>query len=146
MTGGIAVLLRAPDRDHGSQAVARISGAVTRHRDAGPATARGPLRVVSVTPASGARNVNGALPIRLELSGVPAAASPLPRLSPAIAGSWSRDGASLTFTPATGFPEHTQVTLAFPVDHPQHGAAGPAGPESAAWPYLTYGSLVTVSP
>ncbi len=131
MTGGIAAVLRAPDRDPGSQAIARISGAVTRHRDAGPPTARGPLSVVSVTPGSGARNVNGALPIRLELSDVPAAGSPLPRLSPAIAGSWSRDSASLTFTPATGFPEHTQVTLAFPVDHPRHGAAGPAGPESA---------------
>jgi peptidoglycan hydrolase-like protein with peptidoglycan-binding domain len=64
-----------------------------------------------VTPAPGARDVNGALPIRLELSGVAAAGSPLPRLSSAIAGSWSRDGASLTFTPAAGFPEHTQVTI-----------------------------------
>jgi hypothetical protein len=128
MTGGIAVVLRAPDRDPGSRAGSRISGAVTRHSGAGPATARGPLRVVSMTPASGARDVNGAMPIRLELSGVPAAGSPLPRLSPAIAGSWSRDGASLTFTPAAGFPEHTQVTMAFPADHPRDGAAGPDSP------------------
>jgi hypothetical protein len=76
-----------------------------------------------VAPGPGARGVDGAQPIRLGLSGVPAAGSPLPRLSPPVAGTWNRDGASLVFTPAAGFPERTRVSVAYPAGHPRDGMA-----------------------
>jgi len=73
--------------------------------------------------------VDGARPIRLTLSGVPAASSPLPHLSPSVPGTWSRSGTSLIFTPSAGFPEDTQVTISVPGrrGHGQdrvHGSAG----------------------
>ncbi len=39
------------------------------------------------------------------------ATAPLPTLSPAIAGSWQRTGDAAVFTPATGFPAGTHVTV-----------------------------------
>jgi hypothetical protein len=72
------------------------------------------LRVVSVTPAAGAQDVNGAAPIRLTLAQDVAAGNALPVISPAIPGGWHQDGTALTFTPATGFAPRTQVTIRVP--------------------------------
>ncbi len=84
-----------------------------------------PLRVVSVTPASEARGVNGANPVRIVFSARLAADSPLPALSPAIAGSWQpASGNSLQFVPRRGFVQDTVVTIRVP--------GGPAGVRSAS--------------
>jgi hypothetical protein len=128
IAGGIVLGLRVHHSDHAPSAVASGSGA--HHRGAQTAVALQTLRVVSSTPSAGARDVNGTQPIRLSLSGVPAASSPLPRLSPSVPGTWSRDGTSLIFTPSAGFPEDTQVTIS----EPGHSGRGQdLGSGSAGW-------------
>jgi hypothetical protein len=110
MGGGVVVVLHAHHGHREASPAVSAPGALSRP-DARTATMLQALRVVSSTPASGARDVNGAQPIRLNLSGIPAASSPRPRISPYVPGTWSGDGTSLTFTPSTGFPQHTQVTI-----------------------------------
>jgi peptidoglycan hydrolase-like protein with peptidoglycan-binding domain len=131
MAGGIVMLLRAHHSDHAASAVTSGSPASGAHRrGVQTTTALQALRVVSSTPSAGARDVDGALPIRLTLSGVPAATSPVPRLSPSVPGTWSRSGTSLVFTPSAGFPEDTQVTISVP-GRPSHGQDRADG--SAGW-------------
>ncbi len=69
------------------------------------------LQVVSVTPASGAQDVNGTKPITVTFSAPLAPDSRLPELSPSVSGSWKREGDKATFTPASGFIGGTSVTL-----------------------------------
>jgi lipoprotein-anchoring transpeptidase ErfK/SrfK len=83
-----------------------------------------PLRLVSMTPAAGAKSVNGTSPIRVQFSAPLAANSPLPTLSPSIAGHWSVRGDAAVFTPAVGFYQDTKVTVQIP--------GGLAGVQSAA--------------
>jgi len=130
MTGGIVMVLRAHHGDQVASAVTSRSPASGAHRlGVQTTTALQALRVVSSNPSAGARDVDGAQPVRLTLSGVPAASSPLPRLSPPVPGSWSRSGTSLIFTPAAGFPEDTQVTVSVPglAGHAQGRVNGSAG-------------------
>jgi peptidoglycan hydrolase-like protein with peptidoglycan-binding domain len=77
------------------------------------------LQVLSVTPAAGAQGVNGADPIRVQFSAPLAASTPMPQLSPHIAGSWQVEGDTAVFTPAVGYFQDTRVTLKIP--------GGPAG-------------------
>ncbi len=77
------------------------------------------LRVLSVTPAAGARGVDGADPITVQFSAPLAATTPMPQLSPDISGSWQVQGDTAVFTPAVGYFQDTQVTLKLP--------GGPAG-------------------
>jgi peptidoglycan hydrolase-like protein with peptidoglycan-binding domain len=86
----------------------------TRTTAGKPQQPAGPLSVVSVTPASGARWVNGAAPIRVQFSQPLAANSPMPQLKPKIPGSWHIKGSTAVFTPATGYFEDTKVTLKIP--------------------------------
>jgi hypothetical protein len=85
-----------------------------------PAAVTAPLRpavalqFLSVTPAAGARNVNGAAPIRVQFSAPLAARTPMPRLSPHIAGRWQVEGDSAVFTPLAGYFQNTRVTLKIP--------------------------------
>jgi hypothetical protein len=76
--------------------------------------AKGPEHVVSITPADGTQAVNGAADIRVEFSAPLSAASPMPTLTPAIAGSWQSDGNSAVFVPARGFKPRTKVTVKVP--------------------------------
>jgi len=79
---------------------------------AGAAAARPvPLRLVSISPASGAHAVDGAGTITVTYNQPLPATAPLPALSPAIAGSWQRTGDAVIFEPATGFPAGTHVTV-----------------------------------
>jgi hypothetical protein len=82
----------------------------------GTAAARGavkeePLRIVSISPASGGRAVNGAGAVTVTYNQPLPATTPLPALSPAIPGSWQRTGDAVVFTPETGFPQGTHVTV-----------------------------------
>lgn len=136
MAGGIVTVVRADDGEHGARpaAPARTAGASgslstsARHRGVGTAMPIQALRVVSSAPGPDARDVDGTMPVQLTLSGVPAASSPLPRISPPVPGTWSRRGTGLTFTPSAGFPEDTQVTITVPGHHEagrdDGGAAG----------------------
>ena len=72
------------------------------------------LQVVSVTPAAGARGVNGLSPIRVQFSAPLAPSSPMPTLSPSIAGTWTHQGDAAVFTPTVGYSENTRVTVKIP--------------------------------
>jgi peptidoglycan hydrolase-like protein with peptidoglycan-binding domain len=72
------------------------------------------LAVTSVTPASGVHGVNGTSPVKVQFSAPLAAGSPMPTLSPKIAGSWSVQGSTAIFTPAVGYFENTKVTVTIP--------------------------------
>jgi hypothetical protein len=80
----------------------------------GSPTATGPMRVESVLPLAGTSQVDGAGPISVSFSDAVASNSPDPTLSPAVAGSWSSDGNTLTFIPSTPFPQSTRVTVNVP--------------------------------
>jgi peptidoglycan hydrolase-like protein with peptidoglycan-binding domain len=104
---------------------AHSAAAAERHAGAGqPHTvAAQPLQVVSISPASRSAGVNGASPVRIVFSAALAAGSPLPTLSPRIAGHWQRgSGDSLEFVPRRAFGQETEVRLRIP--------AGPSGLKS----------------
>ena len=85
-----------------------------------------PLKLVSVTPAGGAHDANGASPITVTFSAALSPQTRLPTLSPSIKGSWQVSGDTATFTPATGFLADTTVTVKVPGG--ADGMAGSAGP------------------
>jgi len=83
-----------------------------------------PLTLLSVSPADGSRHANGGAPITLTFSSALSSGTPLPTLTPKIAGSWAVSGATATFTPSYGYAPGTEVTLKIP--------GGPAGMAGAA--------------
>ena len=70
-----------------------------------------PLRLLSVTPASGAQGVDGAGEVTVTFNQPLPASAPLPRLAPAVAGTWQREGDMAVFTPQTGIPADTTETV-----------------------------------
>ena len=86
----------------------------------GPANATKPLQpaaalqFVSMTPAAGAKGVNGTHPIRVQFSAPLAPNSPMPTLSPSISGHWAVQGSTAVFTPAVGWFQNTKVTVKIP--------------------------------
>jgi hypothetical protein len=97
----------------GSAASGGSSSKPSAHPSVQPPT--GPLRVVSVTPASQTTGVNGAADITVTFSAPLAAGSPLPTVKPRVAGTWQGAGTdSLTFVPATGFRQFSRVTVSIP--------------------------------
>lgn len=79
-----------------------------------PSPKAAPLRLLSVSPAGGAHDANGGGPVTLTFSSALSPATPLPTLSPKIAGSWKVTGATATFTPTAGFLPDTKVKLTIP--------------------------------
>ncbi len=117
----------ALSRASAQEGAGHSQAAAKRHDAAGqPHTvAAKPLQVVSVSPASRSTGVDGASPVRIVFSAALAAGSPLPTLSPHVAGQWQRISAdSLEFVPERGFAQETEVRLRIP--------AGPAGLRSVA--------------
>jgi peptidoglycan hydrolase-like protein with peptidoglycan-binding domain len=76
-----------------------------------PATA---LQLVSVSPAAGAKGVNGTRSVRVRFSQPLSPNSPMPTLSPSIAGHWAVQGNTAVFTPAVGWLQKTKVTVKIP--------------------------------
>jgi hypothetical protein len=72
------------------------------------------LQVISEAPANGSMGIDGDAAIVLTFSAPISASSPLPTLTPAVAGTWSRGDKTLTFTPSTGFTPLSTVTVAVP--------------------------------
>ena len=83
LVAGVAVVAFASPGSHADPASA-AQAAVAAKQDA-PAV---PLQVLSVTPTSGAKGVNGTAPITVQFSAPLAANTPMPTLSPRITGSW----------------------------------------------------------
>ena len=102
-----------------------------------------PLRLLSVSPADGAHDANGGAPVPLTFSSALSPATPLPTLSPKIAGSWQVTGATATFTPTAGFLPDTKVKLTIPGG--MTGAAASAGTlKQASSATFTTGSYSTL--
>jgi hypothetical protein len=76
--------------------------------------ARGPERVQSVTPSDGATDVNGGGDIQVVFSEALSPTSPMPKLHPAIGGSWHVSGDAAVFVPTRGFWQHTKVKVTIP--------------------------------
>jgi peptidoglycan hydrolase-like protein with peptidoglycan-binding domain len=72
------------------------------------------LQLVSITPAAGAKGVNGTSPIRVQFSAPLAPVSPMPALSPSVSGHWAVQGDAAVFTPAVGWSQKTKVTVKIP--------------------------------
>jgi peptidoglycan hydrolase-like protein with peptidoglycan-binding domain len=74
------------------------------------------LAVASTTPVEHAQQVNGTSPVEVNFSAPLAAGSPMPTLTPAIPGSWTRLTGSdaIEFVPAQGFPQSTFVQVHIP--------------------------------
>jgi len=92
----------ASQRAPGGQHVASGSGAV------------GPLRVLSVTPASNSRQVDGSAPVLVQFTAPLAPGSPVPVIRPAVPGTWSHVGDDAAFTPARPFRPGSSFTVAVP--------------------------------
>jgi peptidoglycan hydrolase-like protein with peptidoglycan-binding domain len=107
---------------HGKMVSASDSKPIT-----GQAPAPGPLQLLSVSPAGGSRQANGGAPITLTFSSALSPGTPLPTLTPKVAGSWRVSGATVTFTPSYGYAPGTTVTLKIP-----GGTAGMAGAAASA--------------
>jgi peptidoglycan hydrolase-like protein with peptidoglycan-binding domain len=127
LVAGIAIVAFDSPGSHAAS-VSPAQAAAAAHHDQ-PAVA---LQVLSVTPAAGAKNVNGAAPIRVQFSAPLAANTPMPTLSPHITGSWQVEGDTAVFTPAVGYFQDSTVKLTIPggqngmisVDGASAGAGG----------------------
>ena len=95
-----------------------------------------PLRLLSVSPAGGTHDANGGATITLKFSAALSPSTPLPTLSPKIAGSWQVSGATATFTPSSGFLPDTAVKVSIP--------GGTAGMTAAASTTSTLAKTSTV--
>jgi hypothetical protein len=106
---GVAIVAFASPGSHAAPVSA--AQAATAAKQDQPAV---PLQVLSVTPASGAKGINGADPVKVQFSAPLAANTPMPTLSPHIAGTWQVEGDTAVFTPAVGYFEKTKVKLTIP--------------------------------
>jgi peptidoglycan hydrolase-like protein with peptidoglycan-binding domain len=135
---GVAILLVGPGKNTvQTTSVAHSSGA-GQGGAAAPKTPPAPaLQVVSSTPAEGTHGVDGTSPIQVVFSAPLAADSPMPTLSPSVAGTWKRQGDTAVFTPASGFLGGTPVRVTVP--------GGPSGVRSAAGEHAGAGGYLASS-
>jgi peptidoglycan hydrolase-like protein with peptidoglycan-binding domain len=85
--------------------------------------------VVSITPAAGAKRVDGAAPITVTFSAPMSVKTPDPVLSPSVPGTWTASGHSLVFLPTKAYSPSTKVRVSVP--------SGPQGVRSTAGGLLT---------
>ena len=136
LAAGVGVVAFASPGSHAAP-VTPAQAAAAAKQDA-PAS---PLNMVSVTPAAGAKGVNGAAPIKVQFSAPLAANTPMPQLSPHITGSWQVEGDTAVFTPAVGYSENTKVTLKIPAG--ATGMVSVGGASAGSGGLLGSGSTVT---
>jgi peptidoglycan hydrolase-like protein with peptidoglycan-binding domain len=129
LLAGVGVAVFVSPGSHAAPVTSAQQAAAARHDQ--PAN---PISVLSVSPAAGSKNANGADPIRVQFSAPLAANTPMPTLSPHVTGSWQVDGDTAVFTPAIGFMENTKVTLKIP--------GGPNGMTSVAGASAGAGGLL----
>jgi peptidoglycan hydrolase-like protein with peptidoglycan-binding domain len=117
--GGLTWLLAS-----GGTGSSPASAAVKEHH-ARPAKPAPPVHVLSVTPVDAAHHVNGSRPVTITFSAPLAGDSPMPRIRPAVQGTWAAaKGNTVVFTPATAFKPDSTITVRIP--------AGPSGVRTAA--------------
>ena len=109
LMAGVGIVAFASPGSHAAPASA--AQASTAAKQDAPAVG---LQVLSVTPAAGAKGVNGAAPIKVQFSSPLAANTPMPQLSPHITGSWQVEGDTAVFTPAVGYFQNSKVKLTIP--------------------------------
>ncbi len=98
-----------------STAQGATKGAAAHQTGAARHSLATPETVMSVTPADHTLNVNGTDAIRVMFSAPLAADSPMPAITPSIAGSWQRvTPATVQFLPAQGFTQDTRVKVSVP--------------------------------
>ena len=136
LAAGVAVVAFDSPGSH-ADPVTPAQAAAAAKQDA-PA---GPLTMLSVTPATGAKGVNGAAPIKVQFSAPLAANTPMPQLSPHITGNWQVEGDTAVFTPVVGFFENTKVTLKIPGG--ESGMVSVDGASVGSGGLLASGSTVT---
>jgi peptidoglycan hydrolase-like protein with peptidoglycan-binding domain len=66
-----------------------------------------PVRVSSVSP----KHLKGNSAIHVTFASAITTRTPLPKLSPAVAGRWTRSGSTATFTPSRAYPPSTKITV-----------------------------------
>jgi peptidoglycan hydrolase-like protein with peptidoglycan-binding domain len=108
LAAGVMIVAFASPGSHAS--LVSSAGSVSAYKPQPAAD----LSLASMTPAAGANGVNGASPIRVQFSAPLAPNSPMPTLSPSIAGHWAVQGNAAVFTPAVGYFENTRVTVKIP--------------------------------
>ena len=104
--GGATAGIVAATSSGGGSGSARAADAA-KHAAAKPVA----LRLASISPQGGATAVNGATGVTVTYNKPLPATAPFPTLKPAIAGSWQRSGHAVVFTPASGYPAGTTVTV-----------------------------------
>lgn len=118
----------------------RLSGGaaaapVRPHHQAQPAPAAthepaAPVRVVSITPAAGTSDVATNATLTVTYSAPLTSAPATPKLHPAVDGTWTRSGATMTFTPSGGWLPFSTETVTAKADgrsltstfHVRHGS------------------------
>ena len=85
------------------------------------------FKLLSVTPAGGDRHANGGDPITVKFSSALSPQTPLPTLTPSVAGSWKVSGDTATFTPRSGYLADTTVKVKVPGGTDGMRAGGSAG-------------------
>ena len=130
-SGAVAVVIAggvfasvSSGNSHETLASTANSHTVSGTKKSAPVKPLPPLRILSVTPSSGAKWVNGADSITVTFNEKLAANSPLPTLQPAIKGNWSISGETATFKPQVGYTQDTHVTLSVPGGRSGVEAAG----------------------
>lgn len=131
---------------HGSGQVKAVSAGDSKQlgKTSAPASGAGDLRLLSVSPKGGTRAANGGAPITLTFSSALAPTTPLPTLSPKIAGSWQVSGKTATFTPSAGFLPDTTVKLTVPGGKTGMAGASADTLEQASTLTFTTGSYSTL--
>jgi hypothetical protein len=104
--GATAGIVAATSSGSGSGSSAHAADAA-KHAATKPVA----LRLVSISPQGGATAANGATGVTVTYNRPLPATAPFPTLTPAIAGSWARQGDTVVFTPASGYPSGTKVTV-----------------------------------
>ena len=109
LVAGVAVVAFASPGSHAAPvSAAQVAAAAKQDAPADP------IQVLSVTPAAGAKGVNGAAQIKIQFNAPLAANTPMPALSPHITGSWQVEGDTAVFTPAVGWFQDSKVKLTIP--------------------------------
>jgi lipoprotein-anchoring transpeptidase ErfK/SrfK len=103
----VVTVIALAGSDHGA------SGLLGSHQ-ASAATPVTPEAPTTLTALPDGIRLDGTTPLWVRLSGTPAPGSPRPRVSPAVAGTWSTNGDSEYFTPASTLEPCTSYKLTIP--------------------------------
>jgi hypothetical protein len=111
---GVAAAVAAVALAGGAYTLTSQTGGAPGRAQAATVQSSSPIRLKSITPDTGATQVNGSNPIVLTFSEQVAANTPRPSLHPAVAGSWATAGSQLIFTPAEAVAPSTRETVTVP--------------------------------